>query len=135
MKETSCACDSCKRMCKHQPCLGTPKDILKIIAAGHGDKLAMSTWLTGLVVGVHDSPVQMIQPLNTENGCAFLDEEGLCTLHDAGLKPTEGKIAHHSDKPVDDFRDTINYKVAMSWIDENGVNNPLKMLVKEHENL
>jgi len=130
MKESECSCDACKKMCLHQPCLGTPLDILKIVEAGHGDKLAGSVWLTGIVTETHDKPVQMIQPLKTEKGCAFLDEDCLCTLHDKGLKPTEGKIAHHSDKIVSDFKETINYKVAMSWIDENGFNNPVSMILK-----
>lgn len=129
---TECACDACKQMCKHQPCLGTPKDILRIIKAGHASKLALSTWMTGLVTGTCDIPVDMIQPLQTENGCAFLDSNGLCTLHESGLKPTEGKLAHHSDSQTEfqSFKDTANYKVAMTWLDEKGLNSPLKQLLK-----
>lgn len=131
MEESVCACDKCKSMCLKQPCIGTPEDIYKIIAAGHSNKLSLSFWLTGLVTDSHDKPVEMIQPKALEDGrCAFLDDNHLCTLHDAGLKPTEGKLAIHSEKPTGDFKETSNYKVAMTWIDENGYNNPAGLLMK-----
>jgi|688.fasta_scaffold355883_3 hypothetical protein len=128
--ENECSCDVCKNMCKTTPCLGTPEDISKIMLAGYGDKLAMTNWGTGMVVGTNDTFVEMIQPCMTPSGCAYLDEKGLCTLHDLGLKPTEGKLANHSEKPVNDFKETINYKVAMSWVDEHGKNNPQDMVFK-----
>jgi len=127
--ENACSCPTCQKMCKTCPCLGTPEDILNIIIAGHGDKLAFTLWGTGLISGEHDSIVEMIQPRMDKNGCAFLDDKNLCTLHDLGLKPTEGKLANHADKIVISFKDTISYKVAMTWIDENGVNNAEKQLV------
>ena len=131
MQESVCACDKCKKMCLTQPCLGTPDDIYKIIAAGHSSKLSLSYWLTGMVTDSFDRPVQMIQPKALEDGsCAFLDDQNLCTLHDLGLKPTEGKVAIHSEKPVNDFKQTINYKVAMTWINKNGVNNPAAQLMQ-----
>jgi hypothetical protein len=119
-------------MCKKQPCIGTPKDILKIIMAGHADKLAQSTWMVGLVSGEINRPIKMVQPLALENGhCAFLDENDLCTLHDLDLKPTEGRLSHHDDFKnfSGTFRDTINFKTALSWVDENGVNDPILSLI------
>lgn len=132
MEETACTCDTCKSMCLKQPCLGTPEDIAKLFEAGHNSKLARSVWMVGLVTGTVDRPIDMIQPLADETGkCSFLDDNGLCTLHDSGLKPTEGKLSHHTDGEnfTGDFRDTINYKVAMSWVDINGNNNPTSILV------
>lgn len=133
MEETACACDTCKNMCKKQPCIGTPDDILKIIEAGHAKNLAQSTWMVGLLSGDVDKPVHMIQPLALEDGsCAFLDDNDLCTLHDLDLKPTEGKLSHHDDFKnfSGTFKDTINFKVATSWLDENGESNPISQLMK-----
>lgn len=133
--ENECSCPTCQKMCKTCPCLGTPEDIVKIIIAGHGDKLAPTSWGTGIVSGEHDSIVDMIQPLMTENGCAFLDNKNLCTLHDLGLKPTEGKLANHADEIVNSFRDTVNYKIAMTWIDENGINSAQNQIVNAAKKL
>ena len=131
MTESVCACNTCKNMCLTQPCIGTPDDIYKIIAAGHSEKLSMSYWLTGRVTNSFDKPIAMIQPRALEDGrCAFLDDNHLCILHDAGLKPTEGKVAIHSDKQLGDFKETINFKVAMSWIDAKGNNNPTAQLME-----
>ena len=127
--ENECSCPACQKMCKTSPCLGTPADILNIIMAGHGKGLSRTSWATGVVVGVHDSVVDMIQPRMEDHGCAFLDCNNLCTLHDLGLKPTEGKMAHHAEKMHDSFKDTINYQVAMTWIDENGENNAEQQLI------
>lgn len=137
IEETACSCDTCKSMCKIQPCIGTPEDILKLIQAGHAKKLAQSSWLIGVLSGTTDNPVDMIQLLALEDGsCTFLDEKGLCTLHELNLKPTEGKLSHHDDHLTfsGNFEDTINYKVAMTWVDENGVNDPLVQLVNAARN-
>jgi hypothetical protein len=129
IKESECSCDNCKKMCT-TPCLGTPNDIIKLIKAGYGDKLIGTQWAVGLICGVVNDTVDMIQPIQNENGCIFRTKEGLCELHDKGLKPTEGKLAHHTDKMPNSFKDTLNFKVAMTWVDENGVNNPQEMLLK-----
>jgi len=136
--ESVCSCETCKNMCRRQPCIGTPDDIVKIIEKGYGDKLSLSYWCTGLVKGVVDKPIKMLQPTALANGhCAFLDKEGLCTLHNLGLKPTEGKIAHHSDslRANEDFKETINYQVAMTWVDEKGKNDPFEMLLNSSKKL
>ena len=129
--ETACDCSVCKNMCKIQPCLGTPEDIVKIIMAGHHDKLRLSSWMVGMLAGITSDSIDMIQPLFVEgHGCAFLDDNNLCTLHESGLNPTEGKLSHHSDPPEKDFADTINFKVAMSWVDENNNNDPMQTLLR-----
>lgn len=129
--ETACDCSVCKNMCKVQPCLGTPEDIVKIIMAGHHDKLRVSSWMVGMLVGITSDSIDMVQPMFVEgHGCAFLDDNNLCTLHESGLKPTEGKLSHHSDAPETDFADTINFKVAMSWVDENYNNDPIESLLR-----
>jgi hypothetical protein len=138
MKESVCACDACKKMCRTQPCIGTPDDIIKIVEAGYQDKLKPSIWMTGMATRTYHRPVHMLQPKSLEDGsCAFLDENNLCTLHDLRLKPTEGKQSLHSDrlKSIDEFKESANYLTAMSWIDENGYNDPIFELIKAQKKL
>lgn len=137
-KDTACACDTCKNMCKIQPCIGTPKDIAKLILAGHGEKIAKTTWMVGVLTGTTAVPTDMYQIMaNDDNSCPFLDENDLCKLHDVDLKPTEGRLSHHDDAETftGDFKDTVNYKVAMSWVDEDNNNRAMLMLVKEIGNI
>lgn len=86
MKPVSCKCNLCKMQCQH-PCLGTPEDMLKIIGAGYNQRV-VATVLDG---------IQIIHPLYDESkkACTFFTD-GLCELHDSGLKPTVGKLSHHS---------------------------------------
>lgn len=48
--------------------------------------------------------------------------DGLCELHDAGLKPTEGKLSHHSIR-IDNFKasKSISWNVAKEWLNEENV--------------
>lgn len=85
--EQPCACDKCKNMCK-VPCIGTPKDIEAIIDAGYADRLKETMWMVGYLA-VKEKPIAMIQPTEKDGWCAFRQPDGLCELHDRGLKPTE----------------------------------------------
>lgn len=118
-KPIECKCVSCKSQCSHEPCLGTPTDIEKIIDAGHRDKILLTTWLAGKMMGIINEPIIMYQPKKIEgHGCTFF-KDGLCTLHSAGLKPTEGRLSHHSHK-VDTWtpRKSLAFNVANTWQDD-----------------
>lgn len=78
-------------MCK-VPCIGTPKDIEAIIDAGYADRLKETMWMVGYLA-VKEKPIAMIQPTEKDGWCAFRRSDGLCELHDSGLKPTEGVLA------------------------------------------
>lgn len=86
MKPVNCKCNLCKSQCK-APCGGTPEDMFKIIAAGYANRV-MYTKFDG---------VQILMPLfdKEKKSCTFFTN-GLCELHDSGLKPTVGKLSHHS---------------------------------------
>lgn len=121
-----CKCNTCQQMCMRQPCIGTPTDILNIIKAGKIKYVAFTLWNGGAKHGI--PPIKMVQPIyDTRIGkCVFLDHHKQCTLHDAGLKPTEGKL-----QPCDtqvtiksmltDFRTkptmSIPLAVALTWQD------------------
>ena len=97
---TACACAECVAMCQRRPCWPTPDDAQRLIEAGYADRLMVDWWfdrdqnktiylLTPAIVGRESGEA----PAQPEGRCTFLDEAGLCQLHDCDLKPTEGQIA------------------------------------------
>lgn len=113
---TECTCRECRSQCK-TPCLGTPDDILRIIQAGHIDKLSLTFWVVGMKLGKIPFPIPMVQATRTENGCAFF-REGLCRLHDSGLKPAEGKLSHHNIRLENFiFELSLTWNVAKEWLE------------------
>jgi hypothetical protein len=98
-------------MCQ-SPCIGTPEDIARLIAAGHRDKLAPTLYAPLLDYGV--PPVSMVAPLKTEKGCVFRTEEGLCSLHASGLKPLEGKLASCKHTPKESLM--VIAAVTKTWL-------------------
>lgn len=93
-------------------CLGTPKDITNLIRAGYTNRLANTLWRAGEKDGI--PPLTMIQARKEAHGCTFLTKDGLCELHDKGLKPTEGRLAHHDKLDNDE----LHYAVARTWESE-----------------
>lgn len=49
----------------------------------------------------------------------YFFHDGLCELHDKGLKPTEGRLSHHSMR-LDNWspKKSISWNVAKEWEDE-----------------
>lgn len=99
LQETACSCSACQSMCRNVPCLGTPEDIAAIMEAGFGHNLSKTIW--GVDARNGTGPlIDMIQPMLTSRGCIFLNPDGKCDLHERGLKPTEGRLAHHAQAPT-----------------------------------
>ena len=112
-----CKCQKCKQQCK-TPCLGTPEDVLRLIKAGYKERLAITHWWVGIARGKLDFPVIMIQARQEENGYCTFFHDGLCELHDLGLKPTEGRLSHHSiTKENFKFGKSLSWNVAKEWMD------------------
>lgn len=117
-KPIQCKCKDCKKQCR-TPCMGTPSDILKLIEAGYVNKLSMTEWAVALLYKRHDGVILMIQSTAGEDGCAFF-HDGLCELHDLGLKPTEGKLSHHSITLENyKFSKGLAWNVAKEWLSED----------------
>jgi len=116
----SCSCSQCANMCQ-TPCLGTPEDMLKIVEAGYVDRIALSAWWVGALAGVYPGGIDLFAPLQGENGWCTFYKDGLCELHELGLKPTEGKLAHHSyEGGIVDDEKWLTWLVAQEWLkDEN----------------
>lgn len=115
-KPTVCNCERCKAQC-HTPCLGTPEDINKLIEAGYQDRLEPTLWAVGMVLGLIDYPIKMVQARREDNGWCTFYHNGLCELHEKGLKPTEGRLSHHSIK-IDNFapKKSLSWLVAKEWL-------------------
>lgn len=59
----------------------------------------------------------MIQAKVGNGWCTFY-HDGKCELHDKGLKPTEGKLSHHTIKLDNwDPKRSISWLVAKEWLD------------------
>lgn len=127
IKPTECSCDKCKTMC-HGPCWGTVEDIKRIIEAGLESRLQVD-WYEGDDDG-EDTEVltpalkgrEMEYSLSyprSLRGCTFWNN-GLCDLHASGLKPTEGKLAHHSIIGDKKIHQDIHMAVLETWRTDEG---------------
>jgi hypothetical protein len=56
-------------------------------------------------------------PLDRRIGCAMFNN-GMCELHSIGLKPVEGRVAHHSRS--NDDGDATHLDVAATWNNDGG---------------
>jgi hypothetical protein len=128
-KPTECQCEKCKSQCK-TPCLGTPQDILRLIKAGHGDKLAITDWAVGLALGEIPFPIKMVQAVKTDKGCVFF-KDGMCELHASGLKPTEGKLSHHTLQEENmNFQKSLTWNVAKEWFNTGNIPVIIEILLR-----
>lgn len=117
-KPTECGCTMCQQQCQ-TPCVGTPEDMFKIIEAGYSDRLIMKPWIAGAILLPKDhKPVLMLQSkMNPETKHCTFFQACKCELHDLGLKPTEGKLSHHSlSKTNFNPKKAISLFVAKEWI-------------------
>lgn len=111
-----CSCEKCQSMCK-TPCIPTPTDVIKIIE--HGDlniiqKIWPTNWATGLFAGTHDRIIQIMAPeLDTKKGHCVFFKNGLCQLHDLGLKPLEGRLA--SCKATRALEESPLFDIIKTW--------------------
>lgn len=106
----SCVCETCTKMCEREPCWGTPEEIQRIIEAGYGDKLCPEPW-----DGINIIPMRKMEYYGVDSesdiryqmSCIFLENQK-CILHEKGLKPIEGKLAHcSSSKNPSDIREKL----------------------------
>jgi hypothetical protein len=105
-------------MCYVSPCFPTPVDAARIIDAGFSDQLMPTAFIDITRDGKQyeliapkaiDTPAIVNGTRVVLNKCTFLDKHDKCSLHDLGLKPTEGKIARHGALP----EETLNLRVAI----------------------
>tara|TARA_Y100000310_G_scaffold63233_1_gene58526 strand:+ start:609 stop:1097 length:489 start_codon:yes stop_codon:yes gene_type:complete len=118
-EETACQCDTCKSFCQSRVGWPTPDEAQALIDAGYAGRLMLDFWIKDDRV---DADVLILAPAALEcegkqapsnpiAACSFFSAEGLCNLHDAGLKPFECKVAKHDN----DACDTLHEEVARLW--------------------
>lgn len=97
----SCNCKQCQNMCRSSTCLCSPDGAQRLIDAGYGQRLAAYTFPGGSAIGT--APKSGGQKFNStqQSSCSFFSESGGCELHNIGLKPLEGQLAHHTRYWVD----------------------------------
>ena len=118
--QTECDCERCSNMCK-APCCGTIDDIQKLIDAGYGSRLMLDDWpgdtdvIKPAMKGYEGNKAPW--ECRTEEGCTFW-KDGKCELHQSGLKPTQGRLAHHDNTIHQVFE--IEDLIRDSWKDDKG---------------
>lgn len=128
----SCSCSGCKEMCIRTPCLGTPADILTLINNGYISQLSYVTWAAGLQFGYPLIP--MVQLRNKNGSGCTMYSNGLCGLHEAGLKPTEGVLSSHGSRRVSVSQHPA-FAVAFTWLDSNNssIINKIQKALEKYE--
>ncbi len=115
-KPSSCKCQLCKSQCR-TPCLPTPEDVQWLTDAGYADRLMITDWGAGIMMGVYQKVITMIAPRKEANGYCTFYRDGLCELHDKRLKPTEGKLSHHTTSRTNfDPKRSLAWNVAKEWL-------------------
>lgn len=74
-----------------------------------------------MLVGAIPFPILMVQALQTKHGCTFW-KNGLCELHNQGLKPTEGRLSYHvlTEENLN-FGKSLTWNVAKEWINTENI--------------
>ena len=114
-----CACEVCRASCK-RPCWPTPNEARRLIGAGYARRLMLVNW-----AGNEDN-INIISPaLAGREGtsapswpsgrCTFQNASGLCELHDAGMKPYEGRVTDHEEHPAE-----LHEEIAIMWNNKEG---------------
>ena len=120
---TACSCEACKNMC-HRPCWPTPAEAHALMDAGFAARLMADYWsaadhdiriLCGALKGCEGHAAPYLP--ESEEGCTFWNAQGLCDLHDLGLKPLEGRLAIHGAPTT---RRSLHEEVALLWDNEEG---------------
>jgi hypothetical protein len=117
-KESECSCFACQSMCR-RPCWGTVEEIKKLIDSGYGDRLMADYWVGDItdcnIIGpaLKDYEGQKAPFIPTSSkGCTFW-KDGLCELHEKGLKPLQARLAHHTQ--TEDSSQKIHEQIADLW--------------------
>ena len=75
-----------------------------------------------MFLGRLNYPIVMVQAVTTDKGWCVFYHDGLCELHDKGLKPTEGRLSHHSLSQENySFSKSLTYHVAKEWLEKDNI--------------
>ncbi len=117
---TECACAVCQSMCRSCPCWGTPREIVKLIRAGHGYKLMLDWWIEDdqlpytEVICPAEVGLEAFKTSSWRDGACTFFVEGRCSIH--AIKPSEGRFAIH----VGLGQSLLHLAVARTWNNPSG---------------
>ena len=101
--QASCQCNECMDMCE-TPCWPTPDEVMRLVVIGYVRKLELKNWV------IDGSEIEIVVPKRSDNGYCVFFKKGKCLLHRNGLKPREGRYAHHSHSS----RDAQNFRADLA---------------------
>lgn len=113
-KESICSCNICKSMCKN-PCIPTPDEAMNLMNLGYN---LDSRFFYLQHEDYNYDDVEVLLPYKNLDTCAceFQNNEGLCELHDKGLKPLEGRLALHGVN----YEDSSHEVILSLWLTDKG---------------
>jgi|SRR5580692_957370 hypothetical protein len=118
---SECSCVKCSFMCQ-APCCGTPDDIELLIEKGYANRLMFDDLPGGenMIKPALKGHEGKMSPWNTfsREGCTFWSD-GKCELHTLGLKPSQGKLCHHSLSITENLE--IGDFINESWENDKGI--------------
>lgn len=128
---SNCDCINCQNMCQ-APCCMSVEDAEKLIDAGYANRLMFDDLPSYPDGGDVLKPAmkgyegkQSPWATRSEKGCTFWTSEKKCELHDKGLKPIQGKIAHHAlyrtAKKFDRYEKVLSKTLKEDWESERGL--------------
>lgn len=131
-----CHCDACVSLCHNNPGWFTPEEAMQAMDAGLAHRL-MRDWLepgrkfgnterlyvlaaASIRCEGQDAPefsfFELFMGFAKKGRCTFLDEKGLCTLHDSGFKPKQCRESLGCERKAG----PDNYEMARYWDTEKG---------------
>lgn len=113
---TECDCERCSQMCQ-APCCPTPDEVIALMEAGYGHRLMLDDWpgqadIIKPALKGHEGKKAPWE-VRTLAGCTFWTVDGKCALHGTGLKPLQGRLAHH-DHTEEEYN-SIAEIIGESW--------------------
>jgi hypothetical protein len=112
-----CTCEKCRRMCALRPCWPTPDEAKAIEEAGYGDRMAETAIFHGDEMHTVRCPAPRGKAgtfaLEQTGPCTFF-RNGRCELHRKGLKPKEGRLAHHTMTREQSIE--LRLEVGQEWV-------------------
>lgn len=115
---SECSCRKCQEMCQ-RPCWPSPEEADQMLDDGLGPKMMLDWWAA-------EEDIYLICPAEPgrekdrassypRGGCVLQNPNGLCSIHNSGYKPLEGRTAMCSEKHPNLHRD-----VAALWDNDEG---------------
>lgn len=113
---TECACERCSQMCQ-APCCPTPEEVIVLIERGYAGRLMLDDWpgqadIVKPALKGHEGE-KAPWSVKTLDGCTFWTADGKCALHSRGLKPLQGRLAHHD--LTDEENASIAEQIEEAW--------------------